>query len=72
MSDNGDNVKPLKNGNQKVDLVGNATSALEKARKESYEAKVKAKVQVLQEQKKAIRITEKEIEELVNDFESGF
>ena len=68
------NVKNLKQSrnDQKPDLVGNARAAIEKARKESYEAKVKAKMVILSEQKKAVKITEQEIEELVREFEEGF
>jgi hypothetical protein len=69
-----DNVKTLKQSrnDQKPDLVGNARAAIEKGRKESYEAKVKAKMLVLSEQKKAVKITQEEIEDLVKEFEEGF
>lgn len=70
MAGNDDNVEPLKKG-QKPDILATARNAVDKARKESYEAKVKAKVVLLQEQEKAVRITKAEIDSLVEEFENG-
>jgi hypothetical protein len=66
-----DNVTDLRKGNQKPDILATAKSAIDKARKESFEAKVKDKLKVLEEHKKGVKLVEKEIAELIEEFESG-
>lgn len=65
-----DNVKPLKPG-QMPNLVEKATNAINKARMDQFEGKIKEKVKLLSEQRKSVKITEGEIEALVEEFESG-
>lgn len=73
MSDGADdNVKNLGKGKPTAkDLINSATAAVDKARKESFEAKIKDKVKLLQEQKRAVAQTELEIKQLGEEFESG-
>lgn len=71
MAENEDNVAPLKPG-QKPDLVGKAQAVITKARTDQFQNKVNEKVKLLAEQKKAVKITEAEINQLVEEFEQGF
>lgn len=48
-----------------------AVAALNKARKEALENKVKEKVKTLQEHQRAVRQIEGEIDQMVEDFENG-
>lgn len=72
MSNNGndDNIAKLKGGKEPT-AREKALAALEKGRKEGFENRMKEKVKVLLEQQKAVRITEKEIDQMQNDFDEG-
>lgn len=70
MADDEDKVQPLKPG-QKPDLKGMALNALTKARQESFKKKVEDKTKLLLEAQKAAKLIEKEIEELIAEFEEG-
>jgi Tfp pilus assembly protein FimV len=81
-NDGNDNITELRKdknkGSQKPDLRATAKAALDKARKESFEAKIKDKLKVLEEHEKTLKLTKKqvakveaEIKELEDEFSEG-
>ena len=60
-----------KNRNDSYDPRKVAQNAIDKARKESLEAKVKDKMKLKTEHSVAIKQLDREIEQLVEDYEQG-
>lgn len=67
-----DKVAQLKGGQKQPTLREKAQNAVNKARTESFEAKMKEEVKLLAEEEKAVRLRLKKIEQLEQDYESGF
>lgn len=53
------------------DFKQKALNALNKARTEALEAKLKEKFKTLQEHQRSVRQVEREIDQLIEDFENG-
>lgn len=66
-----DGVVKLNKGQKEPSAFEKALIAIDKAKKEGFEAKMKEKVKILQEQEKAVRITKKEIGQMQADFDEG-